>query len=254
MKITADIAYLTTVLLVSIRLGAVFLLAPIFSIAKIPVTVMVIFVLSLSALLVANLNISSLATPESFGDLVSAGAFELVVGGAMAFGMFAAFAVFLFGGRILDFQMGFGIANLIDPVTHTPTPMLGTILNMMAVMMFLMINGHHMVIRGLVYSLEKVPPGSAINNFELSALVAQFGNLFVFGLAIVAPAVFSLLLLDVGMSFAARTMPQVNVFIVSIPLKIFVGLLMLALSLNYVAPLMERIFGSMFRYWERILG
>ena len=69
-----------------------------------------------------------------------------------------------------------------------------------------------------------------------------------------APAVFTLLLVDAGMAFAARTMPQVNMFIVGLPLKILVGLMVLAISLNYVGPLLQRIYGSIFRYWEQIIG
>lgn len=254
MNISADIVFLITVLLVSLRFGAVFLLTPMFSVARIPNRFSVLFVIVLSALVVANINPPTQITDYNFGALLGAGLVELAIGGAMAFGMFAAFAVFLFGGRILDFQMGFGVANLIDPVTNTQSPLLGTVLNMMAVMTFLMLNGHHMILRGLAYSLEQIPPGAVFDQLDITAMVAQFGSIFVFGVAVVAPVIFTLLFLDVGMAIAARTMPQVNVFIVSMPLKIFVGLVMLALSLNYVAPLMEKVYSSMFRYWEYILG
>ena len=86
------------------------------------------------------------------------------------------------------------------------------------------------------------------------AVAAQFGVMFVFGLAAVAPAVVSLLLMDTAMAVAARTMPQVNVFILSLPLKIVVGLTVMALTLPSIAPLLERVYESVFRYWERVLG
>lgn len=253
-NINVDIVFLTTVVLVSLRFGAVFLLSPLFSVARIPTRFRVLFVVSLSALLVANIHPATNISSYDIVDLVSAGLVEFAIGAAMAFGMFSAFSVFLFGGRILDFQMGFGVANLIDPVTHAQSPLLGTVLNMTAVMTFLMLNGHHMVLRGLAYSLERMPPGTTLNEMDISSMVSQFGSIFVFGLAVVAPVVFALLFVDVGMAVAARTMPQVNVFIVSMPLKIFVGLVMLALSLNYIGPLMEKVYSSMFRYWEHILG
>lgn len=78
--------------------------------------------------------------------------------------------------------------------------------------------------------------------------------MFVYGLAVVAPVVAVLLMLDVGMAVAARTMPQVNMFIVGFPLKIFMGLLVLALSLNYMGPLLEKIYASIFLYWQRVYG
>jgi flagellar biosynthetic protein FliR len=86
----------------------------------------------------------------------------------------------------------------------------------------------------------------------IEAIVAQFGAVFAYGLTLVAPAVFALLLLDVALAIAARTMPQMNVFIVSMPLKVFVGLLVLAISSSYLLPAMQRVFESIPRYWERL--
>ena len=253
MKLGIDIALIVTVMLISIRFSAVFLLTPLFAAAQIPVQYRVIFILSLSFMLFLGLGITPVQTPTSMAFLIAAALSELVIGGLLAFGVFAAFGAFLFGGRILDFQMGFGVANLIDPVTNTQSPLIGTFLNLMAVMAFFMLNGHHMVIRGLAYSLEQIPPGVPLDEINISALVAQFGVMFVFGVAVVGPAIIALLLLDVGMAIAARTMPQVNMFIVGMPLKIFIGLSILAISLNYMAPLLEKIYTSIFRFWEQIL-
>jgi len=212
-----------------------------------------LFFLALSFFLVMGLGIEPQTVPHDLGGVISAATSELVVGALMAFGVFAAFAAFSFGGRILDFQMGFGVANLIDPVTQSQSPLIGTVLNLMGVMLFFVINGHHMLIRGLAYSLQQLPPGSLIEQWNIAALVSQFGVLFIYGIAIVAPAIAALLLLDAGMAVAARTMPQVNMFIVGIPLKIFIGLMVLAFSVNYMGPLLEKIYSSIFIYWEEIL-
>lgn len=253
MELSVDVSLLLVVLLVSLRFSALFLLSPIFATANVPVTYRVLFFLALSALLVIGLGINAQNISLTVGSVFTAAVSELLVGAVMAFGVFAAFAAFTFGGRILDFQMGFGVANLIDPVTNTQSPLIGTVLNLLGVMMFFIINGHHMLIRGLAYSLQQIPPGSFIQHWNFSALVAQFSVLFVYGIAIVAPAIAALLLLDAGMAVAARTMPQVNMFIVGIPLKIFVGLTVLAISLNYMGPLLEKIYASIFLYWEEIL-
>jgi flagellar biosynthetic protein FliR len=78
--------------------------------------------------------------------------------------------------------------------------------------------------------------------------------MFAYGLLIVAPAVFALLLLDVALAVMARTMPQMNVFIVAMPLKVVVGLLVLALSMRHMQPAMNRIFESVPLYWQRLLA
>ncbi|HHJ13911.1 MAG TPA: flagellar biosynthetic protein FliR [Gammaproteobacteria bacterium] len=254
MLFRADIAAVTTVLLVSVRFGALFLLTPLFAVAQVPVRVRVFFLLTLAFVMVYGLKVVPFAAPVTVAGLLQAVFNELVVGAALAFGVFAAFAAFLFGGRILDFQMGFGVANLIDPATRTQSPLLGTVLNLMAVIIFFLLNGHHMLIRGLAYSIEKIPPGAPMRALGVEAIVSQFGVMFVYGLAVVAPAVFTLLLLDVGMAVAARTMPQVNMFIIGFPLKIFLGLVLLALSLNYMGPLLEKIYGSIFHYWQQVIA
>ena len=172
----------------------------------------------------------------------------------MALGLFAAFGAFLFGGRLLDFQMGFGVASVIDPATSVQAPLIGTALNLMAVAAFFAIDGHHWIIRGVAFSLDRIPPGAALQGLNIEAVVAQFGVMFVYGLAVVAPAILTLVLVDVGMAVAARTMPQVNVFILSLPIKIFVGLSVLALTMQYVGPLLQRVYESVFRFWDQVLA
>ncbi|MCU7815198.1 MAG: flagellar biosynthetic protein FliR [Candidatus Thiodiazotropha sp. (ex Rostrolucina anterorostrata)] len=247
-------AVITAVLLVATRFSPLFLLTPLFAVARVPSQVRVLFVLALSLVLVTGLGLVPIDPPTTIAGLIHAMVNELILGMILAFGLFTAFGAFLFGGRIIDFQMGFGVANLIDPVTQSQAPMLGTVLNLMAVMTFFMLDGHHLLIRGLVYSLEKIPPGSSLIELKPEAVIAQFGVMFVYGLAVVAPVVAVLLMIDVGMAVSARTMPQVNMFIVGFPLKIFMGLLILALSLNYMGPLLEKIYASIFIYWQRVIG
>lgn len=253
MNITADMSFLATVWLVFIRLSTLFLMSPLFLLGQIPARIKTLILLPLALALVVSTKVNNVEVPASLPFFFVAAVHEVFIGALMAFGVFAAFAAFSFGGRILDFQMGFGVANLIDPSTNAQSPLLGTMLTMVAVMTFYLLDGHHLLIRGLAYSLEQVPPGTALTETSLAAIVAQFGLMFVYGMAIVAPAVFALLMLDVGMAVAARTMPQVNMFIVGLPLKIFVGLVMLTVSLNFISPLLQKIYRSIFEFWEAVL-
>jgi flagellar biosynthetic protein FliR len=254
MLLEADMTVITAALLVATRFSPLFLLTPLFAITRVPARVRVIFILALSALCTVVTGVVPIDSPTTLSGLILAMINELVLGMILAFGLFTAFGAFMFGGRVIDFQMGFGVANLIDPATQSQAPLLGTVLNLMAVMTFFLLDGHHLLIRGLVYSLQKIPPGSSLVELEPQAVIAQFGVMFVHGLAVVAPVVAVLLMLDVGMAVAARTMPQVNMFIVGFPLKIFMGLLVLALSLNYMGPLLEKIYASIFFYWQRVIG
>lgn len=155
MLFETDLTVITTALLVATRFSPLFLLTPLFAITQVPARVRVLFVLALSAVLTAGIGVIPINPPATLSGLIYAMINELILGMILAFGLFTAFGAFLFGGRIIDFQMGFGVANLIDPVTQTQAPMLGTVLNLMAVMTFFLLDGHHLLIRGLVYSLEK---------------------------------------------------------------------------------------------------
>lgn len=253
MTITVELTWILAVALVAIRFGAVLALTPIFGSASLPIHFRVLFVVGLSALIVSALHLDPTRLPISVSAFLMASLAELVLGALMAFGIFAAFAAFLLAGRIMDIQLGFGVAAIIDPTNRSQAPLLGTILNLLAVTLFFAVDGHHMLVRGLVFSLEQVPPGTFVSDLDTGAVVAQFGGMFVYALALSAPVLFVILLVDIVLAVIARSMPQVNVFIVSLPLKILVGLIMLAVSLRYLAPLIGRIFENIFDYWHQLL-
>jgi len=252
MEIRADTSFLLTVLLVSIRVGAVLVLTPLFAVGEVPVRVRVLLAFGLAVVLTSVVPMPAVAAPLGLGGLAQAAALELATGGLLAFGVMAPLAALSFGGRILDFQLGFGVAGLVDPATRTQAPLIGTLLQMLGVTTFFLLNGHHLLVRGLAATLRRLPPGAALPALDGERLVAQFGLVFAFGVVAVAPALVTLLLLDVGMAVAARTMPQVNMFILGIPIKVMVGLSVLAVSMHYAGPLLERIYTSMFGYWDAV--
>jgi len=254
MTLTVEIAWILAVALVAIRFGAVLVLTPIFGSASVPANLRVLFVVGLSALMVSGLHIEAATLPLTLPAFVMAALSELLLGALLAFGIFAAFAAFLLAGRIMDVQLGFGVASIIDPMNRTQSPLLGTILNLTAVAIFFAIDGHHMLMRGLAFSFERIPPGTLMADIDPSTVVAQFGGMFLYAVALSAPVLFTILLIDIVLAVIARSMPQVNVFIVSLPLKILVGLLILAISLRYMQPLIVRIFEDIFDYWQRLLS
>ena len=240
------------VLLVSVRVGVLFIAALPFSGIPVPAVPRFILIVTLAAGLVG-----APATPIVGHDPVSLGAsvfHEVIVGAAIAAGLFAAFSAFQFAGRLLDFQIGFGIAGLVDLATRNNAPLLGTLLSMLATIFFFSLDGHLALLRLLSLSLAKFPPGAGISALDLRALNAQFGTSFSFGMILVAPVVLCLFLVDIGLAFMSRTLPQMNVFVMSLALKSLLGLAMLAISIPFAGGVVHRIFAALFEGWSRVFG
>src|SRR6185437_2065607 len=111
MTLVIDPLWAFGVFLVSLRLGVLFVLSPIWSVASVPAPFRVLLILALSATLVDATAARAVALPDGFGGFLLAAGSELLVGSTLAFGVFAAFAAFARAGKILDGQIGFGIAN-----------------------------------------------------------------------------------------------------------------------------------------------
>ena len=253
MRLSADITWLLTTVLVALRFGVALALTPILAFGNLPAMFRVLFVFALAALLGAGAGVSAARDVLDIAGFAGMAAAEALLGALLAFGILAAFGAFQLAGRLLDLQLGFGVATLIDPATRGHAPLLGTLLWMVAVVVFFAIDGHHALIRAFALSLQSVPPGTPPRDLEPAAVVGQFGAMFTFALAIAAPVVLVLLLVDAVVAVMARTMPQMNIFFLSLPLKILVGLLTLALSVVYLGPVARRCFETIFDMWASVL-
>jgi len=254
MDITVGLQWIMTVILFSIRIFPVFILTPLLAVSGVPKKVLILWVLGLSVVMVSGLPTPQVNINPSLFNLIGLALNELMIGIAFAFGLFTMFGAFHFGGRIIDVQMGFGVATVIDPATKNQAPLMGTFLNMMAVIVFMSAGGLNLLLEGIAFSMTQMPIGISLWQLKLSVIVAQFGSMFIFSVMIVAPAMIAILLLDVGIGVMARTMPQVNVFIISLPIKIFLGLFMLASSIKYLTPLLRNLFHSTFSYMETVVS
>lgn len=253
MSVDIDYAWMVAVFCTAIRLGVVLVLSPVFTGLTGLVTVRVLFTLALSAALVAGLGTRAPPVPLELGALLLAGLAEAVTGLTLAFGVFAAFGAFAVAGKILDVQTGFGLGNVYDPVTRAGAPLFATLLNMVAVAVFFGMDAHHALLRGIAFSLRQVAPGAGFRALDVEAVIRQFGLMFSLGVAMVIPVMLCLLLAETGLAVVSRVLPQMNVFVVGVPVKIVVGLAVFALTLGTLQPVMARVYGSIFIYWEQVL-
>ncbi len=242
---------LAGVMLVSVRLAALFLMTPILYGITMPAVVRAMLILGLSLALAAGLAVRPAPLPA--GTLAAAMLGEAALGALMALGILMAFAVFSMAGRLLDVQIGFGIPQVLDPVTRRQLPILTSLFDQMAVVVFFVTNGHHALLRGLAYSLERFPPGQPWPMAAMMpAVIKQVAGLFTLGFALAAPVVFCILLTEVALGILSRSMPQMNMFAMGIPVKIVVGLAALGWWQGGIGSVMSRVYASIYHGWDAL--
>jgi flagellar biosynthetic protein FliR len=253
MAIDVDPAWALAVFFTALRLGVLFLMAPMFSSLGGLVSVRVLLTLALSVLMVSGMGVRPAPLELAIGPVLVAAMAELVTGITLAFGVFAAFGAFSVAGKVIDIQSGFGIGNVYDPVTRAGAPLFATMLNLVAVAAFFGMDGHHALLRGIAFSLQQVPPGSGLPGLAIDAVLRQFGLMFSLGVALVVPVIFCLLLAETGLAVVSRVLPQMNVFVIGVPVKVFTALTIFSLTVSAMGPAMGKVYASIFVYWEEVL-
>ncbi|MCK5540000.1 MAG: flagellar type III secretion system protein FliR [Deltaproteobacteria bacterium] len=172
---------------------------------------------------------------------------EMVIG--LLVGMLGSllFAAVQTGGNLIGFQMSFSVANVVDPVTSMQVPLISQFYYMLAMLLFLAFGAHRLVFKALAESFTLIPlagftPGEGLLELMLRYSAAIFST----AIKIAAPLMAALLLSDVSLGVVARTAPQMNIFIVGMPLKILLGMLLLSFSLPYLATMLEGLYRLLF--------
>jgi flagellar biosynthetic protein FliR len=248
-SIILDPAWLVTLLLLATRLAGLFLLSPALGFNRLPPQARVAVVLLLALCLSQSISTEAGVVADSITKLVLALIGEFLIGAMIGFGVHAAFAALSFAGQFLDFQIGLNAAAAFDLNAQAQSPLLSTFFGLFGGLIFLLLDAHHDMLRGLAYSLTILP----LNHFSLpddaGPFVTAFGLVFTYGLVLAGPVVLGLMLLDIAIAVIARTMPQISIYFVTLPLKIFVGVLLLALTMSQFTPVLERLFAAAFGYW-----
>lgn len=240
--------------LVSLRVAAVFVMTPVFYAVSIPPTIRALMLTALSLAVAVGMHTPTVTDPWSMGDLMLAGLSEAALGASMGLGVLLAFGAFTLAGNLLDVQVGFGIGQVVDPITHRPLPVLTTAIQLFALLFFFVLNGHHALLRGIAFSLRKVEVGAVwpVTGFAPSVL-KQTATMFAMGFSLVAPVVFCILLVELALAVVARNLPQMNMFAMGIPVKVVVCLTALSFWFLGIGGVMERVYAGITRGWEEML-
>jgi flagellar biosynthetic protein FliR len=242
--------WITAVVLLSARIAALLLFTPVLYAAPMPALARMLVSVALACVIAMPFAGASNVSIQDLRALVAALLGEAAIGATLGLGVLMAFAGFTFAGRVLDLQMGFGLAQVLDPVTRGRVPVLSSAFGALAAVFFFVVNGHHALLRGIAYSVERWPPGQGWRpEAAAQPLVQQMGSLFALGFGLAAPVVLMLLLVEFALGVISRNLPQMNMLVLGIPIKIVVGLLALSVWAGGFAAPAERLYAQIYRTW-----
>ena len=149
----------------------------------------------------------------------------------------------------MDMQVGFAVVQMMDPTTQQQTGLIGTFLYNLTIIYFVITNGHHVMISALAESFRVIPLDSMVWNTSLPELITDLtAAVFMDGMKIAMPVTFAILLTNVGMGILARTMPQMNIFVVGIPMHLMIGMATIAMVLPFYILFLDVIFNAMYAH------
>lgn len=248
---------MATFLLVFFRMTGVALSAPLFSNQSFPVRLRIwlAFMVALAVFPVASAKVPAgvvLSTLEHPFQSIAA------VGGELAIGWLIGFVASLmvwaaqFTGHLIGQEIGFSIGEVFDPVSQSQSSVVSQLFFTTALLIFVLLGGHRMVLAELAHSFEVAPVAHFPVSYELGDFLAREvgGQIWIMGVQAALPTMLALLLVTVAMAILARAVPEMNIFILGFSLRIVFGLLVLF----SIVPFLVELLQSFLVTSERMLG
>jgi flagellar biosynthetic protein FliR len=223
--------YLLHVLIISVRVGSTLLFAPIWGYPGLPqyLRLMLVFSIAAGMSVVIPFNAQALVNP---GLIFPA---ELLIGLLLTMGIRIAFAGLHMGGQLVSYHLGFSAVQAIDPQTQNRSTLMSSYLTMLGYVMLLATDQHHVMFKALADSYTAFPIGASIStNQWFATLIEASRQVFIIGWKIALPVFIATFLLELSVGFIARMQPQINTMVITAPLKILVGLVILGASLAFM--------------------
>ena len=228
------------------RVSGIIFMMPFFGSENVPRLVRIGLSLVITAVLVPTLNIDSVVLPESLVSYVVVLFKELLVGMALGYIAMLIFHGIQFAGGLVGFQMGLRIGNVIDPMSEEQISVIGTVQNLLAVLIYVSLFWDHFLFKAMAASFSVIPiAGVVLEGPMATELIRMTGQVFVIALKMGAPLLAALFLADVALGFIARTAPQINVFIIGFPVKVGLGILLLGISLPFFTYVFTKLVAGM---------
>ena len=228
------------------RVAAIFAIIPVFSGGQIPpqmrIGIAVMFALLTYPIIQSTLPVTSLTITDMAIIVAAEVIFGLLVG-------FIAQLIFMaaeFAGAIIGYQMGFAMANVFDPTTQQQVALISQFQGIFAILLFLSLNIHHFFLEAMVASFTLLPPGYLnLTGGAIPMLVELSNNALILSIRLVAPIIALLILVNLTLGFMTRIFPQLNVFMLSFPLKIGISFIVMGMTFGVFAAILQGEFAAL---------
>ncbi|MDJ0840416.1 MAG: flagellar biosynthetic protein FliR [Acidobacteriota bacterium] len=244
-------------MLIFARIGGIVAFAPLFSARNIPARAKALLAFTMSIVFTGFLSpLQYTAETNSIG-LIMQLAGEVSIGAAMGFAASLFFEIIIFAGYIIDYMIGFGFITIVDPQSGASVSIFSLFYSLLAIIVFMLVDGHHIIIEVMVRSYELIPVfGAALSEISMEHVLKMASAIFYVGFQIAAPIYIIMFCIDFTLALISKAVPQIQIIVVGFPLKIGVGLVAIGMILKptfiFIIHLLETYRDNLlwlFKYW-----
>jgi flagellar biosynthetic protein FliR len=233
------------VLMAFLRIAAMFFTAPFFSNNTLPVTVKIFFALITTYIVFFSIKNTQFNVDDGIGLLIIWGIKEVLTGMMIGFAFNFIFWGISFAGMLMGTDIGFGMASVFNPSVEFENNLIGEIFFLFSTLIFLVLNGHHHLIRGITISFELIPIGTyTITDSIIQLLVKYSAGVFILAVKIASPILISFFLVHIAMGVISRVLPQMQVFFIVQPLQFGIGFILILASAPILVYVIKNIIST----------
>ena len=243
-------------ILIFVRILAFFIIIPVISSANIPNQIKIALAVVISYLLFISGKVDGVYYDDNIVSYVLLIVKEFLVGFTAGFVVNMIFTIFYFAGQLMDYQIGFAMVSVLDPLSQIQVPITGNLLYLFMSILLVASGGLNAFISAFFYSYDAVPIGAAdilANQTLMMYMLDVLTRFFIIGVSIAMPIVGAILILDVALGVLVKAVPQMNIFVVGMPMKLLAGLLVFVLMVPVFGSIYDFVFNESYRHIINII-
>jgi len=241
-------------LLVFIRVSGLFFITPVFGVRSVPIVFKIGLTLFMSYIVIGFDTLPADLRLDTFVQIAYYAVSELFIGFVLGFISILAFSAISMAGQLIDTHLGFGLVHIFDPQSGMEVSLMGKFKNVLAIMIFFSIEGHHTLVRIVTGSFALIPIGNVrLQQVANWGLVELFIGYFELAIQIAIPVIAASIIVEMVFGIIVRTVPQMNIFVLGIPIKIVIGLIALYFLIPVFVSLMGELFSDMLESMQNFI-